>query len=82
MNKYTYILVSFLCQVFNGYSQDISQKYCETDGMVNSTLKMNNRIYMGGNFTYVGKTTGALAAYEISNSSNIVFTSLSDVSPS
>ena len=72
MNKYTYILVSFLCQVFNGYSQDISQKYCETDGMVNSTLKMNNRIYMGGNFTYVGKTTGALAAYEISNSSNIV----------
>lgn len=72
MNKYLYILISFFCQVLNGYSQDVAQKYCETDGMVNATLKMNNKIYLGGNFTYVGKTTGAFGAYEIANSSNII----------
>ncbi|MBP7512006.1 MAG: hypothetical protein KA981_08750, partial [Bacteroidia bacterium] len=72
MNKYICILISILCPFYNVSAQEIAQKYCETDGIVNSTLKLNNKIYIGGNFSYVGKTTGAFGAYEIANPNNIL----------
>ncbi|MCG9879601.1 MAG: T9SS type A sorting domain-containing protein [Bacteroidia bacterium] len=54
-----------------GSAQSILNQFCETDGVVYSTLKMNNKVYIGGNFSYVGKTTGSLGAYNTSDLSAV-----------
>lgn len=54
-----------------GSAQSILNQFCETDGVVYSTLKMNNKLYIGGNFSYVGKTSGSLGAYNTSDLSSV-----------
>jgi hypothetical protein len=41
------------------FSQTIDNKFWETDGKVNTVIKKNNRIFLGGKFNYVGPNTGA-----------------------
>ncbi len=70
-------LLSCLCLFgFLGKTQTVLNQFCETDGVVNTTLKMNDKIYIGGNFSYVGKTTGALGAFNNTDLStlNLPFT--------
>ncbi|MCF8252985.1 MAG: T9SS type A sorting domain-containing protein [Bacteroidia bacterium] len=71
MNKKILFLATGLISSLISFSQQVSKKFCETDGVVNSTLKMNNKLYIGGNFSYVGKTTGSFGGFSTSNSNEI-----------
>ncbi|MDZ4668140.1 MAG: T9SS type A sorting domain-containing protein [bacterium] len=72
MKKNILFLTLSLCFILRGNSQEIAQRFCETDGVVNTTLKMNDKVYIGGNFNYVGKTTGSFGGFSSTDANSIV----------
>jgi len=71
MKKNILLLSCLFVYSLVGSAQSILNQFCETDGAIYTTLKMNNKVYIGGNFSYVGKTTGSLGAYNTSDLSPI-----------
>jgi hypothetical protein len=51
------------------FSQKIDNKFWETDGKVNTVIKQNNRIFLGGKFNYVGPNTGASVIFNKNSNS-------------
>lgn len=66
MNKLYTLTIAFGF-IINAFAQNVSDKFWETNGEVKTTLKINNKLYIGGNFSYVGKSTGNFAGFELSS---------------
>lgn len=66
MKKHILSLVIFIFAVQLN-AQQIYQNYWETNGKVNTTVRVNNKIYIGGSFNYFGPTTGMATGFRITN---------------
>lgn len=53
------------------FAQTIDNKFWETDGIVNTVFKKNNRLYLGGKFNYVGPNTGSSIMFNNKTNSQI-----------
>jgi hypothetical protein len=49
-------------------AQSVQENFWETNGRVNATLKLNNKLFVGGEFNYIGPSNGSLGAFQSSNS--------------
>jgi hypothetical protein len=67
--KILFLIISFL-SIQQLFSQTLENKFWETDGVVNSILKLNNKLYLAGNFNYVGPNTGSFAGYNSTSQQN------------
>jgi hypothetical protein len=47
-------------------AQNLLGNYWETNGQVNATVKLNNKTFIGGEFNYVGPSSGVLGCYQLS----------------
>ena len=54
--------------LLNTKSQNVLDNYWETNGQVNATLKLNNKLFVGGEFNYIGPSNGTFGAFKNSNS--------------
>lgn len=50
------------------HGQNLLENYWETNGQVNAAVKLNNKTYIGGEFNYIGPTSGSLGSYQLSQS--------------
>ncbi len=67
--KKIFLPILFLWAIFAS-SQVVKTSFWETDGKVNATLNINNKLYIGGDFSYVGPSSGCLAGISIANPSS------------
>ncbi len=67
--KKIFLSVLFLW-VMVAHAQVVKPNFWETDGKVNATLNINNKLYIAGDFSYVGPSSGSLAGIKISNPAN------------
>ncbi len=63
MKRIIVILILVIASPTFIFSQTIENKFWETDGSVNTVIKKNNRIFLGGRFNYVGPNTGAAVLF-------------------
>ncbi|MBC7383101.1 MAG: T9SS type A sorting domain-containing protein [Bacteroidia bacterium] len=71
MKKTIILTLITLFTVIQIKAQNIVNEFWETDGQVNASVKINNKLYIGGDFSYVGPTTGSLVAYRNSTGAGI-----------
>ncbi len=69
MRKLVFAIV--LLSAINSYAQELTNGFVETNGTIKTTLQVNNRLFIGGDFSYIGKTTGPFGVFstQVSDSS-------------
>lgn len=61
---FSYIILCFLTNIG---AQTLENKFWETDGLVNSVVKRNDKLLIGGKFTYIGPNTGSAIMFNAQN---------------
>ncbi|MFY8109474.1 MAG: T9SS type A sorting domain-containing protein [Bacteroidia bacterium] len=67
--KLLFIIISFF-SIQQSFSQSLQNNFWETDGVVNSMVKLNNKLYLAGEFSYVGPNTGSFAGFNATSQQN------------
>ncbi len=67
--KLLFIIISFFT-IHQSFSQTLQNNFWETDGVVNSMVKLNNKLYLAGEFNYVGPNTGSFAGFYATSQQN------------
>ncbi|OYU94283.1 MAG: hypothetical protein CFE21_17000 [Bacteroidetes bacterium B1(2017)] len=65
MKKLLILSTVFVYTLLTATAQNVVSNFWETDGQVNATLRLNNKIYLGGEFSYIGPSTGSFGAYNL-----------------
>jgi hypothetical protein len=63
MKKNILLLVCFISLFHVSNAQNAINSYWETNGQVNATAKLNGKLFVGGEFTYVGPSSGCFGAF-------------------
>ena len=67
MKKNILLLLCFISLFHVSKAQNAINSYWETNGQVNATAKLNNKLYIGGEFSYVGPSSGCFGAFNTSS---------------
>ncbi len=71
MKKLIILSASIICTIVQGKAQNIVNEFWETDGPVNASVRINNKLYIGGEFMYAGPTTGSFAAFSLATGNKV-----------
>lgn len=68
--KRTLLLTFIFLATFQiAFSQSIENKFWETNGKVNTVIKRNDKLLIGGEFSYIGPNTGSAIMFNSQNNS-------------
>lgn len=71
MKKLIILSASIICTWVQSNAQNVVNEFWETDGPVNSSVRINNKLYIGGEFMYAGPTTGSFAAFSLGSGNSV-----------
>lgn len=71
MRRILLLNTALLCTFSSLNAQQVKQNYWETDGPVHAVLTNNGKVYLGGEFTYAGPSTGSAGVYNLATSQTV-----------
>ncbi|GAB1447505.1 hypothetical protein MASR2M44_05000 [Bacteroidota bacterium] len=70
-NRIVLIIALLFMSLVQASAQVLLGNFPQTNGTINAVKRTANKLFLGGDFTYVGKATGSLGAYSLENTDSV-----------